>query len=239
LRVIPVIDILGGRVVHGYAGMRERYRPIRSRITTSVLPLDVARDLLRVYPFSEIYVADLDAIQGKGSSLPTILEFRALGYSTYVDLGIRRAGDVTGAVQSIDHLVVGTETLDSLAELGRISDSHPSVVVSLDFKSGNLLTRDPSMAEMAIEDLIHGVSDAGASEIIYLELSRVGTGEGAGPSLEGICRASPIPVLVGGGIRGPRDVAELSKLGVSGVLVATCIHSGEMTGGDIEELTSS
>lgn len=239
MRVIPVIDILGGQVVHGYAGMRERYRPIRSKITTSTLPLDVARDLRKVYPFSEIYVADLDAIQGRGSSLPTILDFHALGYSIYVDLGIRRVGDVTGAVESIDHLVVGTETLDSLAELGRISEIHPRVVVSLDFKSGKLLTPDPSMSEMAIEDLVQRASDAGASEIIYLELNRVGTGKGAGPAIEEVCRASPIPVLVGGGIRGPRDVAGLSELGVSGVLVATCIHSGEMTGKDIEELGSS
>jgi uncharacterized protein related to proFAR isomerase len=62
-RVIPVIDILHGQVVHGIAGNRSSYQPIQSRLTASTHPLDVAKAFHEVFGFTKLYVADLDAIR--------------------------------------------------------------------------------------------------------------------------------------------------------------------------------
>ena len=42
-RVIPVIDILNGAVVHAVRGKRSEYKPIESVICKSAEPLEVAK----------------------------------------------------------------------------------------------------------------------------------------------------------------------------------------------------
>src|SRR5579872_5647704 len=43
MRIVPVLDLLGGVVVRGVGGRRREYRPVVSRLTPSCDPLDVAR----------------------------------------------------------------------------------------------------------------------------------------------------------------------------------------------------
>ena len=45
MTVLPVLDVLEGVVVRGVAGQRAEYRPLRSRLVESAVPLDVARAL--------------------------------------------------------------------------------------------------------------------------------------------------------------------------------------------------
>ena len=42
MQIIPVLDLLGGQVVRGVGGRREAYRPVRSVLTTSSEPRQVA-----------------------------------------------------------------------------------------------------------------------------------------------------------------------------------------------------
>ena len=61
MKVIPVIDILNGIVVHGVRGKRSEYQPLQSILCYSVEPLEVAKTF-KTLGFSELYIADLDAI---------------------------------------------------------------------------------------------------------------------------------------------------------------------------------
>ena len=70
--------------------------------------------------------------------------------------------------------------------------------------------------------------------VIVLDLARVGSGEGVNVDfLKKVLEAVPMDVYVGGGVRDIKDLVELKNLGVSGVLVATALHSGKIS---IEEL---
>ena len=42
MKVIPVIDILNGIAVHGIRGERKKYQPIKSVLTKSAEPVEVA-----------------------------------------------------------------------------------------------------------------------------------------------------------------------------------------------------
>ena len=70
---IPVLDLMGGQVVRARAGERESYRPLTgSAVASSAVPLAVVESLLRLYPFRSIYMADLDAILGRGDHDATV-----------------------------------------------------------------------------------------------------------------------------------------------------------------------
>ena len=62
--VLPVIDLKGGTVVRGIGGDRAQYRPIKSRFATSSHPADIALGLRSQFGFHDVYVADLNAING-------------------------------------------------------------------------------------------------------------------------------------------------------------------------------
>lgn len=138
-RVVPVIDILGGVVVRGVRGRRDRYRPLTSRWTSSTAPLDVADALRTHYGFRTLYVADLDGIlaRHRGRSVPSPAALlRALtdaGWSVWLDAGVT---DRTDAERILEHgatPVVGLETLPSWDSLEAIAAAcGPQVIFSID-----------------------------------------------------------------------------------------------------------
>jgi len=104
---------------------------------------------------------------------------------------------------------------------------------SLDMRGGVPLgsvgeVRDPAaLAVRAVE--------LGASAVIVLDLARVGASVGIDRSVvSAVRRAVPhVELVIGGGIRHARDVAEAARLGCDGVLVGTALHAGTLSGGSI------
>ena len=68
MRIIPVIDLMGGEAVRAIAGRRAEYRPLETPLAASSDPCAVAEGFLRLYPFKTIYLADLDAIMERGGN---------------------------------------------------------------------------------------------------------------------------------------------------------------------------
>ena len=89
MRVIPVIDLMGGQVVRGVAGRRSEYRPVESRIAGDARPATVARAFVDEFGFEAAYVADLDAIvHGRYSSGIAWREIAGVGLEA-----VARCGD--------------------------------------------------------------------------------------------------------------------------------------------------
>ncbi len=236
MMIIPVMDIKSGMVVHAKAGDRDRYRPIESVLTTSTNPVEVANAFKKLGA-RELYIADLDAIEKRGSNLTSVLEIKKLGLDVLLDSGISIARDVKDLLD-VGKVVVGTETLQSLDELAKMTDMC-EIVLSLDFKGDELLTRMEELKKLDAEDLIKIFSSYDIKKIIYLDLKRVGTSCGMREEMmERMVRATSISLLVGGGINDIFDIRRMQTLGVSGVLVATAIHNGKITKEDVYSFQS-
>ena len=70
----------------------------------------------------------------------------------------------------------------------------------------------------------------GVSQIIVLDLARVGSGEGVNLDfLKKVIAEVGVEVYVGGGVRDINDLVELKKIGVSGALIATALHTGKIS----------
>jgi phosphoribosylformimino-5-aminoimidazole carboxamide ribotide isomerase len=238
MKVVPVIDILDGVAVHAVKGIRKDYKPLKSKLSKSANPLDVATAFKKL-GFKELYVADLNAITGNHDNFE-VLERIALETRMHlmVDAGV---SDIRTVKEVIRHgaskVIIGTETLTStgFVEKAIRSLGPQRVIVSLDVKNGQLLSKlDPCKFSDPI-DVLRGFQRMGLTQAILLDLARVGSQEGVDvaflkKALEGV----DLEVFVGGGIRDIDDLLKLKELGVFGVLLATALHSGKIKAEDIK-----
>jgi HisA/HisF family protein len=230
MEVIPVLDLKGGVVVHARMGMRSEYRPIDTPLSPSSKPTDVARGLLSIHPFTSFYIADLDAIERRGDNNAALVELKKAfpNLVFWVDNGV---ADLESAKRwlgaGLGCLVVGSETQRN-GELICHFQQDERVVLSLDFRG------DAFMGPAAL----FGEADAWPSRVIVMTLARVGSAVGPDVARLAVIKAKAPGkrIYAAGGVRGADDLAALEKAGISGALVATCLHNGELTGAQIVRL---
>lgn len=221
MKLIPVIDLKSGEVVHARHGDRDNYRPIASPLCDGSRPEDVVAGLLGVYPFDSLYIADLGAIEGQGDHRR---EIAALASSfpqldLWVDCGL---GDVDSCrvwlAQNAGNLVLGSEAMREPGILTRLHGNVPAerLILSLDYR-GDRLIGPPDLWDQAAD---------WPSRIIAMTLARVGSG--AGPDLARLdevkAHARGREIFAAGGVRGGEDLLELARRGISGALVASALH---------------
>jgi HisA/HisF family protein len=230
MEIIPVLDLKQGAVVRARMGQRDQYRPIETPLSPTSDPVDVARGLLAVHPFATLYVADLDAIAGRGDNHAALARLRAAfpRLTLWVDNGIcdcRRAEDWLAA--GWGQLVLGSETQRDATVVQHFAGD-ARVALSLDFR-GPSFQGPPAL-----------VDDAACwpQKVIAMTLARVGSG--AGPDLERLAgirhAATGREVYAAGGVRDATDLVTLKRAGIAGALVASCLHDGRLTGPDIAAL---
>jgi phosphoribosylformimino-5-aminoimidazole carboxamide ribotide isomerase len=239
MRIIPVLDLKEGRVVHAVAGERNQYQPIKSVLVDTPEPLSVLQSLQKKLGCDEYYVADLDAIQGEGNHERVIARLAAEpGVKLLVDAGSTTMPQVQkmvspGAIRA----VLGTETLPDWQTARDILNVVPAarLVLSLDLRAGRVLARSPELASLAPLDVLTMAKAVGFRSIILLDLARVGMQQGLDLNLLAQARhACPqLELIAGGGVRDPADLVALRNAGMDGVLVATALHRGDITAADL------
>ena len=237
VRIIPVIDIFEGVVVHAVRGRRKEYQPLKSVLCASTDPVDVAR-ALKAFGFGELYVADLDAIMGGQANFSVFKQIaEETGLELMVDAGIADLKKAEGVLRShVLRVIIGTETLRRVSFVAEAVEFFGSekVVVSLDLMGDRVISRLELGRRKDPVALLREFQEMGVAQIIVLDLARVGSGEGVNlPVLKRMLRNLKVKVFVGGGVRDIRDLGELKNLGVYGVLLATALHSGRIS---LEEL---
>jgi phosphoribosylformimino-5-aminoimidazole carboxamide ribotide isomerase len=230
MKVIPVIDLKAGAVVHARRGARDSYRPIASPLCRGSAPAEVVAGLLTVYPFDTLYIADLDAIQGQADhgEVVAAIGARFPQLKLWVDCGLRDAAACRAwLARGLGTLVLGSEAAADATVPRQLRPEQERVVLSLDFRDGFL-------GPPALLDDVDGWPD----RVIVMTLARVGSG--AGPDVERLDevrhRAGSRKIFAAGGVRGGEDLIDLARRGVSGVLVATALHDRRIGRGDIAAL---
>src|SRR5262245_28895238 len=122
MQIIPVIDLLGGKVVRGIGGRRSEYRPIESKLVSSSDPAEVAAAFVEHFGSTTCYVADLDAIQREHWQMGAWEAVSRAGLRLWLDAGFGHGiplANVRGACRErgIDaDFIVGLESLSADVE---------------------------------------------------------------------------------------------------------------------------
>jgi uncharacterized protein related to proFAR isomerase len=241
VRVIGVIDLIGGRAVRAYAGRRDQYQPIGDAV-------DLARRYVDHHAIRELYLADLDAIEAASdvarpfqggdqhrdggperTALRLIRQIAAIGVPLWLDAGVSSLDRARHALDlGATHVVVGLETLQSFEALRAICAGigGDRVAFSLDLRGGEPVAGRDVPRETP-ERLAARAAHAGAGSVIVIDLARVGTRLGLDVELLARVReATPgVTLLAGGGVRGAEDLETLAGAGCDGVLVATSLDA--------------
>lgn len=223
MKIIPVIDLKAGQVVHAVRGMRNCYQPIQlfSQITQSSEPALVIEDLLRLYPFDNCYIADLDAICGEASQKILIdhLQEQFPRIEFWLDNGAQLSQIEN--IQTRRKTVIGTES--------QRLPPYPikqEYVLSLDFNSQAL-----GISSWFSEHQYWPAT------VIVMTLAQVGSNNGPDwQKLSELLDKHPDKKFIAaGGIRHGEDLQRLDDMGLTGALVATALHSGAIEGAQIAE----
>lgn len=249
MRILPVVDLLAGRVVRAVRGDRSHYQPLAASTISEPTPTCVARFLAVERGFRECYVADLDAIQGRAANESAWRELASHGLSLCLDAGLSTAGEGVALMGRLDgfapesRVIAGLETMRAPAELRQLVEriGPERVVFSLDLRAGKPLTSNVMWGQRDAKAIATTAIGAGCTTLILLDLASVGSGEGLAtlPLLAELRRSHPgVALWVGGGIRDGADIALAAEAGATGCLIGSAIYDGRVTELDRKSLAT-
>ena len=242
VRVIPCLDVDGGRVVKGvnFVDLRDAGDPV---------------ELARAYDAQgadELVFLDITASSGDRATTYDVV--RRTAEQVFIPLtvggGVRTADDIDALLRAgADKVGVNTAALARPELLGEAAERFGSqcVVLSVDARrcpegvttaSGWEVTTHGGRRSTGIDALEWSVRAAGlgAGEILLNSMDADGTKDGYDLELIRAVRALvSVPVIASGGAGRVEDFAPAVDAGADAVLAASVFHFGELTIGEVKD----
>lgn len=224
-RIIPCLDVAGGRVVKGvhFESLRDAGDPVEQASRYDGEGAD------------ELVFLDISASpEARRTTLEMVSRVAETIFIPFtVGGGIRSVADAGAALRAgADKTAVNTAAVRDPSLVSRLAESFGSqcVVVAVDVKRiGDRLAVmvNGGREETSLEavDWSRRLEALGAGEILLTSMDRDGTGQGYDlPLLEAVTRKVSIPVIASGGAGNLAHLAEALEAGAHGVLAATIFH---------------
>jgi imidazole glycerol-phosphate synthase subunit HisF len=224
-RIIPCLDVAGGRVVKGvhFESLRDAGDPVEQAARYDADGAD------------ELVFLDISAsAEARRTTLEMVSRVAETIFIPFtVGGGIRSVADAGAALRAgADKITVNTAAVRDPSLVARLAENfgNQCVVAAVDVKrvEGRLAVminggREPTDLE-AVE-WSRRLETQGAGEILLTSMDRDGTGDGYDlPLLQAVSKAVRIPVIASGGAGNLAHLAEALEAGAHGVLAATIFH---------------
>ncbi|NMC06880.1 MAG: hypothetical protein GYA24_16800 [Candidatus Lokiarchaeota archaeon] len=238
-RIVPVVDVKGGRAVHAIKGHRDAYAPVNCSWCKDGDVAALVTGYKELFGLHDLYIADLDAIMAGKPNKPMHKEILArVDGEIMIDAGITTiAGFRKVVATGFKKVILGTESIPTISMLSSIIAHHENAtIVSLDVKDGTVLSPVAELAGSPVRDAFKVIENLAPSAIIFLDLSGVGARTGINPLARELASEARVPLYLGGGVRSARDLREARVAGFAGVLVATALQDGSISRDEIASL---
>jgi phosphoribosylformimino-5-aminoimidazole carboxamide ribotide isomerase len=228
MKVIPAIDIRGGRCVRLYQGDYAR------ETVFSDDPLLMA-ERWQKEGATRLHVVDLDGARAGRAVNSAVVEriVRAVDLPVQVAGGIRQI-DVIGRYRDMgaDRVVLGTAAIkDEPLVVNACALYGEAVVVSVDARGGRVATEGwrEGSSETA-EGLALRMAEIGVRRFVFTDIGRDGTMRGPNYGATArLVKAVDVPVIAAGGIASVEHVRRLAKTGVEGAIVGRALYDGSVS----------
>lgn len=238
-RIIPVFDLVKGRVVKGI-----RMEAVDDRADA----VEVAR-AFEAQGADEITLLDVSSGGGRGDALADVLA--RISERVFVPVtaggGIGSSQDVKRMLSAgADKVILNTAAILDPELVLRVVDRFGSecIVGAVDARrrkgeeGWEVVTHGGrKSAGMDVRVWIQQLADYGVGEIILTSMDRDGTRKGFDmPLVETISEMTAVPLVVSGGAGEPQDIEAALAPGLAdGAMVASIFHSGDYTIGGVKE----
>jgi imidazole glycerol-phosphate synthase subunit HisF len=231
VRVIPCLDVRGGRVVKGV-----RFRELQDAGD----PAELA-ERYQDEGADELCLLDVSAtLDERGACAATVASVRAaLSIPLTIGGGVRTLADaealLAAGADKVSVNSAATVRPQLVTELARAFGSQ-ATVVAVDAArvapgQWRVMVRSGSTAtERCAIEWISEATLRGAGEILLTAVDRDGTGAGFDLELLRAARAATcVPIVASGGARNARDLVRAARCGATGLLAAGMFHRGEVS----------
>src|SRR5574337_1154379 len=233
MQIIPVIDIMRGIAVHARRGERMTYRPIQSVLLQEADPVALLGAYRDILESKMVYIADLDAIMGKGENLAIIAKMAASQpqVKLLVDAGIRSIEQAKLLLdRGVKKVVIASESLVDLDAASRLLAilGTGRALFSIDLKDRAVIWRDPSTESSDPCVVARRLLSLGCCEAIFLKMDCIGYRACAPPArrrLRGIAGHCAARWRHHTPRSGPRGGRGLEGLLVPGLLPERFLHA--------------
>ncbi len=242
-RVIPCLDVAGGRVVKGvnFENLRDMGDPV-----------ELAREYFR-QGADELTFLDVTATVDERSTTYDVV--RRTAEEVFIPLtvggGVRSTDDVARLLAvGADKIGVNSAAIARPGLLDEIADRFGAqvLVLSLDVKrssateSGFVVTTHGGRTETGLDALewAREAIERGAGELLVNSIDADGTREGFDLELVALMReVSRVPVIASGGAGAAEHFGPAIDAGADAVLAASVFHSGQLTVGEVKASISA
>jgi imidazole glycerol-phosphate synthase subunit HisF len=227
-RIIPCLDVAGGRVVKGvhFQDLRDAGDPAMQAARYDADGAD------------ELVLLDISASpEARRTTLETVSRVAESIFIPFtVGGGIRSVADAGAALRAgADKIAVNTAAVRQPALVSRLAESFGSqcVVAAIDVKQTGdrfavVVNGGREETRLDAVEWSHRLEELGAGEILLTSMDRDGTGNGYDlPLIRQVSRAVRLPVIASGGAGRLAHLAEALEAGAHGVLAATIFHFQE------------
>lgn len=209
--IFPAIDIQDGKVVRLRQGKKDQSSVFDDN------PAQMAKKWQK-QGCKWLHIVDLDGAFADASPNFDVIAQITASAAAPVQVGggirnmdvCRRYFDAGAA-----RLIIGTAALENPELFQEMCAEWPGKIgASLDAENGRLKSRGWLRdANLQVEDILEDIFKAGASFIIYTDISRDGMQSGLNfPALRALLAKTPLPVIAAGGVSNMQDIKEAHEL---------------------------
>lgn len=229
MRILPAIDLLGGKAVRLHQGRYEEATVYDDD------PPSVARRFRG--HVDAMHVVDLEGAKAgaplQRERVRAIVEAFA-GGSVQVGGGVRsRAALEAYLAVGATRVVLGTAAVKDPDLVRELARAYPGVVVlAVDAKGGFVATDGwTEVSRLTAIDLVRTLADVPIGAVLYTDVARDGTGRG--PNMEAtaaLAASSPFPIIASGGVGTAAHLTALAAIAnVESAIVGRALYDGSMT----------
>jgi len=230
MRVVPAVDIKGGRCVRLRQGdLRQETVFAADPVAAACRWRDEGADL--------VHVVDLDgAVTGRPQTIPVLRRMADARIAIEFGGGIRTEQDAADVLAAgVERLVIGTVVQGDSGLVGRlVAQCGPKLAAALDVRDGRVAVDGWLRTTGSLPtDIARAAEDAGVSRLIVTSIAR--DGMMTGPDIETVRRiaeAVQVPVTASGGIAALDDVRAVSELdgcGVDEMIIGRALYEERFT----------
>jgi phosphoribosylformimino-5-aminoimidazole carboxamide ribotide isomerase len=227
VKLLPAIDLLGGRAVRLEAGRRDRATVFHDR------PVELVAELARGGA-DRLHVVDLDGAFGEPPQRALVRELIAASpIPVEVGGGIRDAAAIEDVLAAgAAFVVLGTAAVREPALVEAACRAHPGrVIVAVDANAGIVAVDGwTTSGNVTASELGRRAAAWGAAALLYTDVARDGLR--IGPNLEltsELARAVDCEVIASGGVGTLDDLVRLRDAGVAAVVVGRALYDRRFT----------